>query len=154
MHSDYEPYRAEVITVSAAEALQNGSREERLNRIRAWHHIRGEQSRYEAQRWPLERAEDAVQCELYRCVFGYPFEPVRYGATRRTATTVALADAIFADRAFDRLPILADALEDAGCDDPDVLAHCRGDGPHVRGCWVVERLRSSPLAFSTPPADS
>jgi hypothetical protein len=49
-----------------------------------------------------------------------------------------LADAIYAERAFDRLPILADALEDAGCDSADPLAHCRGDGPHVRGCWVVD----------------
>ena len=44
------------------------------------------------------------------------------------------------DRAFDRLPILADALEDAGCDNADVLAHCRGEGPHVRGCWVVDLI--------------
>ena len=61
-------------------------------------------------------------------------------STRRwlTSTVLGLARAIYADRAFDRLPILADALEDAGCDDADVLAHCRGDGPHVRGCWVVD----------------
>jgi hypothetical protein len=46
--------------------------------------------------------------------------------------------AIAEDRAFDRLPILADALEDAGCDDGDLLAHLRGDGPHVRGCWALD----------------
>jgi hypothetical protein len=40
--------------------------------------------------------------------------------------------------AFDRLPILADALEEAGCDEPALLAHCRSDGPHVRGCWAVD----------------
>ncbi len=56
----------------------------------------------------------------------------------RTSTVVGLAEAIYADRAFDRLPILADALQDAGCEDADILAHCRGDGPHVRGCWVVD----------------
>jgi hypothetical protein len=50
----------------------------------------------------------------------------------------ARAEGIYADRAFDRLPILADALQDAGCENPDVLGHCRGDGPHVRGCWVVD----------------
>ena len=49
-----------------------------------------------------------------------------------------VAATIYDDRAFDRLPILADALEDAGCDDHDILAHCRGPGPHVRGCWVVD----------------
>jgi hypothetical protein len=58
----------------------------------------------------------------------------------RTSTTVSLAQAIYEDRAFDRLPILADALEEAGCDNTDLLAHCRGDGPHVRGCWVVDLL--------------
>ena len=42
------------------------------------------------------------------------------------------------ERAFDRLPILADALEDAGCDNADILNHCRSAGPHVRGCWVVD----------------
>ena len=57
-----------------------------------------------------------------------------------TSTVVGLADAIYADRAFDRLPILADALEEAGCDHPNVPAHCRGPGPHARGCWVVDLL--------------
>jgi hypothetical protein len=57
-----------------------------------------------------------------------------------TSTVVQLASGIYEDRAFDRLPILADALMDAGCDHPDVLAHCRSDGPHVRGCWVVDLL--------------
>jgi hypothetical protein len=54
--------------------------------------------------------------------------------------SVKLAEAIYQDRAFDRLPILADSLEEAGCTDADVLSHCRGDGPHVRGCWVVDLI--------------
>lgn len=58
--------------------------------------------------------------------------------TRLTSTVVALAEGIYQDRAFDRLPILADALEDAGCDDTDILTHLRGEGPHVRGCWAVD----------------
>jgi hypothetical protein len=49
-----------------------------------------------------------------------------------------LASHIYDSRAFDRLPILADALEEAGCKDAEILAHCRGPGPHVRGCWVVD----------------
>jgi hypothetical protein len=49
-----------------------------------------------------------------------------------------LAEGIYADRAWDRLPVLADALEDAGCGDPAVLGHLRGPGPHARGCWVVD----------------
>ena len=51
-----------------------------------------------------------------------------------------LSQAIYDDRAFDRLPILADALEDAGCDNADILTHCRSGGEHVRGCWVVDLL--------------
>ena len=53
---------------------------------------------------------------------------------------LGLAQAIYDERAFDRLPILADALEDAGCTDAAILEHCRGPGPHVRGCWVVDLL--------------
>jgi hypothetical protein len=58
----------------------------------------------------------------------------------RTATVVQLAQGIYDDRAFDRLPILADALQDAGCDHADVLNHCRDTGPHARGCWVVDLI--------------
>jgi hypothetical protein len=57
-----------------------------------------------------------------------------------TSDVVALARSIYDERAFDRLPILADALQDAGCENADVLDHCRGPGPHVRGCWVVDML--------------
>ena len=56
----------------------------------------------------------------------------------RTTTVVAPAQGIRAESAFDHLPILADALQDAGCDHTDILEHCRGPGPHVRGCWVVD----------------
>jgi hypothetical protein len=59
---------------------------------------------------------------------------------RNDAAVYLLAQAIYYDYRFDRLPELADALERAGCADPDILAHCRGGGPHVRGCWVVDGL--------------
>lgn len=59
----------------------------------------------------------------------------------RTETVQLLADGIHADRAFDRLPILADALEEAGCDDCELLAHCRGPGPHAFGCWALDLVR-------------
>lgn len=60
-----------------------------------------------------------------------------------TATVMALAAGIVADRAFDRLPILADALEEAGCDDEAMLNHCRGHKPHKQGCWVVDLVLSA-----------
>jgi hypothetical protein len=73
-----------------------------------------------------------------RDIFGNPFRPVTFDPAWLTSTVVALAEGIYAERAFDRMPILADALQDAGCDNADVLHHCRGDGPHCRGCWVVD----------------
>jgi hypothetical protein len=58
---------------------------------------------------------------------------------RRDGGTVPkLAAAIYEERAFDRLPVLADALEDARCADAAILGHCRSGGEHVRGCWVVD----------------
>jgi hypothetical protein len=55
-------------------------------------------------------------------------------------TVVKLAHTIYADRAFDGMPILADALEDAGCQDAEILGHCRQQGVHARGCWVIDAL--------------
>ena len=87
----------------------------------------------------LEISGYSVAClQLLRDIFGNPFRPVSLDPCWRTETVVALAGGIYAERAFDRMPILADALEDAGCDNRDILDHCRGDGPHVRGCWVVD----------------
>jgi hypothetical protein len=82
--------------------------------------------------------EHAAQLPLLRCIFGNPFRPVVFVPSWRTETAVALAAGIYEERAFDRLPILADALEEAGCDHADVLNHLRGPGPHARGCWVVD----------------
>jgi hypothetical protein len=79
-----------------------------------------------------------AQCDHLREIIGDPSRPPRWAARWRSETAVALARGIAADGAFDRMPILADALEDAGCDDAEVLAHCRSDGPHARGCWVVD----------------
>jgi hypothetical protein len=79
--------------------------------------------------------------DLIRDVFGYPFAPAVVEAGWRTDTVNALAEGIADDGAYDRLPILADALEEAGCADRRLLAHCRAGGPHVRGCWAVDAVR-------------
>jgi len=85
------------------------------------------------------QAERADQAKLLRCLFGAEFhKPSGSVVCWRTAVATSVADAIYADRAFDRLPILADALEDAGCDNRDILDHCRQPGEHARGCWVVD----------------
>jgi hypothetical protein len=84
--------------------------------------------------------EACRQVRLLRDIFGNPFRPVSLDPSWRTSTVLSLAEGIYAERAYDRLPILADALQDAGCDDPDILAHCQSGGVHVRGCWVVDLL--------------
>jgi hypothetical protein len=76
--------------------------------------------------------------KLLGCVFRVPYHRIHFHPTWRTDAVLGLARGIYEDRAFDRLPILADALQDAGCEDEAILGHCRGDGPHVRGCWVVD----------------
>jgi hypothetical protein len=83
------------------------------------------------------------QPEILRCIFGNPFRPVTadpFWLASNNGTVVKLAQAIYDERTFDRMPILADALEDAGCTNADILVHCRGGGEHARGCWVVDLL--------------
>jgi hypothetical protein len=86
----------------------------------------------------IAKAEWAAQACFVRDIFGNPFRKVKVKRVWLTGNVVALAQTIYDDRFFDRLPILADALEDAGCDNADFLNHCRQPGEHVRGCWVVD----------------
>ena len=85
-------------------------------------------------------AEKPIQIELLKDIFGNPFHPVTLNPAWLTPSVVNLAQAIYDDRAFARMPDLADALHEAGCDNDEILSHCRGPGPHVRGCWVVDLL--------------
>jgi hypothetical protein len=82
-----------------------------------------------------EREQQAL---VARDIFGNPLRRMTANYRWSTSDVTGLARAIYEGRAFDRLPLLADALMDAGCDNADILAHCRSDGPHVRGCWVVD----------------
>ncbi|MBA4066880.1 MAG: hypothetical protein C0501_24870 [Isosphaera sp.] len=84
-------------------------------------------------------AESAAQVALLRDIFGNPFRAVVFDPAWRTDTAVSLARGMYEARDFAAMPILADALQDAGCEDDHVLTHCRDpDGVHVRGCWVVD----------------
>jgi hypothetical protein len=89
-------------------------------------------------------AVDGELCALLRDLIGDPFRPAPAVDPSWLAwndgTVAKLAAAIYEERRFADLPILADALEDAGCSDAAILAHCRGPGEHVRGCWVVDLL--------------
>jgi hypothetical protein len=93
--------------------------------------------------WPAlgvgsEEEAETHHARLIRDVFPNPARPVAIDPAWRTADAVALARGMYESRDFAAMPILADALQDAGCDDEQLLGHCRGPGPHVRGCWVVD----------------
>jgi hypothetical protein len=87
--------------------------------------------------------EKAIQVTLLHDVVGNPFRLVSVTSSWlawNENTVVKLAKAIYEDRAFEHLPILADALEEAGCQDQEILGHCRQRSEHVRGCWVIDLL--------------
>jgi hypothetical protein len=92
------------------------------------------------------RAHQA-QCRLLRDIVGNPFRPATLDRGCLTSDVLSLAQAAYDQRTLPegeldpaRLALLADALEEAGCANADILAHLRGEGPHVRGCWVVDLL--------------
>jgi hypothetical protein len=88
--------------------------------------------------------EQANQPGSLRCLFGNPFRPRpvidRAWLSWNDGTVRRIAEAVYSPHRFSDLPILADALEEAGCDDQSLLEHRRGPGPHVRGCWAVDLL--------------
>jgi hypothetical protein len=90
-----------------------------------------------------EVVEYSAQAALLREIVGNPFRPTTIPVVVlawNIQTVSRIAHSIYEERAFSRFPVLADALEDAGCDNAEILAHCRGPGPHVRGCWVVDLI--------------
>ncbi len=116
----------------------------------AWDEVRAREARGEVgvrlhwdrvdSEWDEERK---VQCALLRDILGNPFRPVTLRPawfTWNDRTVLKLAQGIADELAFERLPVLGDALEEAGCSDEEILSHLRGSGPHVRGCWAVDLL--------------
>jgi hypothetical protein len=90
-------------------------------------------------RYPHELWDEEFQkVHLIHDIFGNPFRPVTFDSVRFTAKVVNLAKKIYDTRTFHRLPVLADALEEAGCTNAEILNHCRGPGPHAKGCWVLD----------------
>lgn len=97
-----------------------------------------------ATTWDEVQAESLnEQVELIREVFGNPFRPITVDPNWlgwEGGQVVRLAGAIYEGRTFEQMPILADALEEAGCQDREMLDHCRQGAQHVRGCWVLDLL--------------
>ena len=83
--------------------------------------------------------ERASQCALLRDIF-HPSRSGDLGSAWLTPDVLGLARTTYEEYGFDRLPILGDALEDAGCTDAEILGHCRGPQGHVRGCWAVDAV--------------
>jgi len=81
---------------------------------------------------------DEHHANLFRDIFGNPFRPVAFDPAWRTSDSTGIAAKMYESREFSAMPILADALEEAGCDNTDILLHCRMPGTHIRGCWVVD----------------
>lgn len=85
--------------------------------------------------------QPAMQAAVLRDIFGNPFRLPAVNPSWQTSKLAELAQSIYDEQAFDRLPILADVLaEEAGCTNAEILAHCHEPGEHFRGCWVLDLL--------------
>jgi hypothetical protein len=86
---------------------------------------------------------EKLQAHLLRCIIDNPFRPITTNLawlSWHDGLLVSIARQMYDSRDFTDMPVMADALEEAGCTDQDILSHCRGPGPHVRGCWVVDLI--------------
>ncbi len=91
----------------------------------------------------VKKAEKKAQCALLRDIAGNPFRPVTINPAwvqHAGGTLFHLAQSIYDDGRFADLPVLGDALEEAGCHDEALLGHCRAQMEHVPGCWLVDAL--------------
>jgi hypothetical protein len=109
----------------------------------AWAVIKVGALKYGARSEEVRTAESLAQiaiADILRDIFGNPFRPVSVDTAWLTSTVIALARQMYDSRDFSGMPILADALQDAGCETAAILDHCRGSGPHCRGCWLMDLL--------------
>ena len=96
----------------------------------------------ELSRYVKALADSAKQSQvaLLRDIIGNPFQHVTIDPAWLTPNLVLLAQNIYTDQAFSNLPAFGDALSVAGCDSEGILSHCYSEGPHVRGCWVLDSI--------------
>ena len=146
-------YRGVTVWINATEGYVDGlvtqARWESAGTRCGWAH---EGSPHGHAAWTADAAANAVsrgdpteregqyrrEADMVRDIFGNPFRHVIFCPSWRTSTAVSLTRQIYDSRDFSAMPILADALQDAGCEDEQLLGHCRGPGPHVRGCWAID----------------
>jgi hypothetical protein len=90
---------------------------------------------------PFGKNARLTQADLIREIFGNLFRQLAFDVMWRTTDVRLLAEGIYAANAFDRMPILADALQEAGCDSDELLNHLRDPHAiHVRGCWSLDLI--------------
>lgn len=99
-----------------------------------------EENRWRAEQRSLQSLRLRQFCAEFRDVAGFPFRPTLFDPSWRSSSAVPIAKAMYDSRDFSAAPILADALQDAGCAEPEILNHLRAESVHVRGCWVVDAL--------------
>lgn len=90
--------------------------------------------------WSADRVPMGARADLLREVVGNPFLVVTFDPLRRTPEVLALAGGAYDSLDWGGLPALADAAQDAGCEDGELLLHLRGPGPHCRGCWALDLI--------------
>ena len=132
----------EKVARAAWEAVYNATGTEGAYENAAWmaHRCIVHDGWYAAEWTAGYNFEEEQEAPLVRCIFGNPFRPVALDAAWRKPEVLAMAQAMYEDRRFDDMPLLADALEEAGCTEEAILKHCREPGEHVRGCWVVDLI--------------
>jgi hypothetical protein len=114
------------------------------------HRLASREERKQLLEEPLEAGIDRARKELAQIrlqqsvllheIVGNPFRAISFNVGRLAQKARRLAKSIYTKKTFERMPNLAEILEEAGCTDAEILAHCRGPGPHVRGCWAVDLL--------------
>jgi hypothetical protein len=110
-------------------------------------HLEVDEGMVETIRRGVEAEESTRQCHIMRDIISNPFEAVVVDQMWRSSDVIAIADGAYDSRHLpsgtldpERLAVLSDALEEAGCDNPEILNHLRGNGRHYRGCWVVDAV--------------
>jgi hypothetical protein len=138
----FQPRPWRVSEWHAARAAMRADASAAAEAVQTWVSVSADQSEFQTRGGGVTELleEMAAQCGLLRCVIGNPFRPTTADPAWLTSAVTALARQMYDSLDFTAMPILADALQDAGCDSDDVLNHCRSDGVHVRGCWVVDAL--------------
>jgi hypothetical protein len=126
---------------AATRAALSGARDAARSAVRSkeWS---GREER-DAAWWQARAATKCTQADILRDIFGTPFRSIALAPTSLAwhgGLIVSMARQMYDSRDFREIPVLADALEEAGCMDADILNHCRQPGEHVRGCWVIDTL--------------